>query len=256
MAARNGRHREARNCERRPMRASHPNNTSIVDDSRSACLCNEGLPGIRAVVAVDENGRLDYVLMDQSLGNEGRFDPSVTHAAHEQLGPLPKKLLDAIAGVEAIDDRDDLDAQHFYFPHRCGRPTKTTGRPCRIEVACPDEPCGLHRETGQGGIVTNNFETLIAALAGAPALHGARCRGKSQLFDDAAPREAPQVVAQRHDQALRLCAACGALDPCRDWVQSLAPSRRPSGVVAGQVWENGRHKSGRGPGRPRKVAAS
>jgi hypothetical protein len=29
--------------------------------------------------------------------------------------------------------------------HRCGWPTKTTGRPCRIEVSRPDQPCGLHR---------------------------------------------------------------------------------------------------------------
>lgn len=79
------------------------------------------------------------------------------------------------------------------------------------------------------------FATLLAALRGAPSLPGARCRGRSHLFDPPAPREDPEVVAARHAQALGLCHGCESLDPCRTWVDGLPRGRRPLGVTAGQV---------------------
>jgi WhiB family redox-sensing transcriptional regulator len=95
----------------------------------------------------------------------------------------------------------------------------------------------------------SNFDTLLAAIAGAPALHGARCRGKGHLFDSAEPHENPDIVEQRHNQAIGLCHHCPALGRCESWVLSLKPSRRPPGIVAGQVWENGRPKSKSSPGK-------
>jgi WhiB family redox-sensing transcriptional regulator len=77
------------------------------------------------------------------------------------------------------------------------------------------------------------LETLLATLAGAPSLPGARCRGRHHMFD-AAVREDPTVVEQRHAQALDLCARCPWLDRCADWLESLPKRQRPLGVVAGR----------------------
>jgi hypothetical protein len=106
--------------------------TCYIDDRRSACLCDVGAPGYVAAVLVAADGRQDLVLVDQELiGDEQHtYDHTTPQARHEQLGPLP-------AGVRY---------QVWQVPaHRCGRPTKTTGRPCRIEVTRPGEACGLHR---------------------------------------------------------------------------------------------------------------
>jgi hypothetical protein len=98
---------------------------------------------------------------------------------------------------------------------------------------------------------TNLFDYLGLA----PALPGARCRRKHALFDEAQPGEAPETVQQRHAQALSLCLReCPARERCETWYLGLKPSSRPTGVVAGQVWENGKPKSERPPGRPRKAA--
>jgi hypothetical protein len=93
-----------------------------------------------------------------------------------------------------------------------------------------------------------NFDTLMAAIAGAPALHGARCRGKGHLFDGAEAGESPAVVEQRHAQALGLCSRCPSLTRCETWFLGLPKSKRPPGVVAGQVHQP------RPAGRPRKAA--
>jgi WhiB family redox-sensing transcriptional regulator len=86
---------------------------------------------------------------------------------------------------------------------------------------------------------------LLDFIGLAPALPGAKCRGRHSTFDEAAPDEAPETVAQRHAQALSSCSRCPSLERCRDWINSVKPSKRPEGVCAGQVWENGRPKSGR-----------
>ena len=77
--------------------------------------------------------------------------------------------------------------------------------------------------------------TFVAALAGAPALPGARCRGRPHLFDEAATGEPQHVVAQRHQQAIGLCLCCSSLDPCRQWLEALPANKKPPGVTAGTV---------------------
>jgi WhiB family redox-sensing transcriptional regulator len=81
----------------------------------------------------------------------------------------------------------------------------------------------------------SGLDSLLGALVGVPALPGAKCRGRSHLFDPATKAEDAAVTEQRHGQALLLCAGCPSRQPCRDWVASLPPRRRPVGVVAGQV---------------------
>jgi hypothetical protein len=81
-----------------------------------------------------------------------------------------------------------------------------------------------------------NIESLLGAVLGVPALPGAKCRGRSHVFNEAEPGESREVVEQRHTQAKLICSGCPALTPCRDWVNSLTPpARRPSGIVAGRL---------------------
>ncbi len=92
----------------------------------------------------------------------------------------------------------------------------------------------------------NELSAVLAALVGAPALPGARCRGRSALFDERGPTEHPDIAAQRHAQALILCGHCPALEDCRTWFDALPPSKKPAGITAGRV------HCPRSPGRPRK----
>lgn len=78
--------------------------------------------------------------------------------------------------------------------------------------------------------------SLFAAL-GCPVLPGAKCRGRPHLFDPPRKGERSENVALRHAQAAMLCRSCPSLTACRDWLDSLTPSRRPTGVVAGQIVE-------------------
>ena len=81
----------------------------------------------------------------------------------------------------------------------------------------------------------SDWDGLLSALIGAPALPGARCRGRHHLFDDARPDESDQVVAARHAQAVSLCGGCPSRAPCRAWFDSLPPRKRPAGVIAGLI---------------------
>ena len=76
---------------------------------------------------------------------------------------------------------------------------------------------------------------LLLALAGATTLPGARCLGRWSLFDPPEVGDNPAVTAQRHAQAIGLCQRCPSLDACGEWVDSLPASKKPAGVVAGQV---------------------
>ena len=93
-----------------------------------------------------------------------------------------------------------------------------------------------------------NPQALLDALGLAPQLTGARCRGRHSLFDDGATGEHPDAVNLRHAHALELCARCPALDRCLTWFEELPSSKRPFGVVAGQV-----HRA-KPVGRPRRSA--
>lgn len=97
----------------------------------------------------------------------------------------------------------------------------------------------------------SQLESLLAAVGAAPALPGARCRGRSHLFDGGPAGEVDEIRAARIGQALGLCHRCPALDDCRRWHDALPVSRRPVGVVAGRV----NTTADRGQ-PPRQVAAS
>lgn len=94
----------------------------------------------------------------------------------------------------------------------------------------------------------STLDALLDAIGAAPVLPGARCRRRHHLFDAAAPNEDPEVVSARHAQAFGLCSHCPALDRCAEWFDGLRPSKRPHGVVAGQV------RQPKPAGRPRKEA--
>lgn len=104
-----------------------------IDPDRTACLCTAGNPDYLAAVAVAADGTEHLVLAEvDRLGDDtARVDPSCPTVAHEQTGPLPLEYVRRITIAQRV--------------HRCGRPTKTTGRPCRIEVPHPGDTCGLHR---------------------------------------------------------------------------------------------------------------
>lgn len=71
---------------------------------------------------------------------------------------------------------------------------------------------------------------MIAVLRGSADLAGASCAGDSRFTSDA---ESDIAVA------VTVCGSCPVIDTCRSWVDSLPPSRRPSGVVAGMVFADG-----------------
>ena len=87
----------------------------------------------------------------------------------------------------------------------------------------------------------SDWQTMRALLAGIPALPGARCKGRSDLFERTVGehrmtgRLTKTEVDDARREALRVCGACGAQTPCRAWLSSLPASRRPPGVVAGVV---------------------
>ena len=80
-----------------------------------------------------------------------------------------------------------------------------------------------------------SLDSILGALRGAPALPGAKCRGRWWLFDEQQPGEADESAAQRHKQALSLCSHCPSLIPCRDWFDGLKPRERPLGVTAARL---------------------
>ncbi|ORV21339.1 hypothetical protein AWB98_27850 [Mycolicibacterium conceptionense] len=96
----------------------------------------------------------------------------------------------------------------------------------------------------------DQLTALLAAVGAAPALPGARCRGRHHLFDEQGMHEAPETADERHQQALGLCRLCPALASCTEWFNTLKPSRRPPGVVAGRITQP------KPAGRPRKDATA
>lgn len=86
-----------------------------------------------------------------------------------------------------------------------------------------------------------DWNTLQTLLAGIPDLHGAPCKGRSDLFERTVGehrmtgRLTKAEVDDARREALRMCAACPALESCRAWLDALPAARRPTGVVAGLV---------------------
>jgi hypothetical protein len=94
------------------------------------------------------------------------------------------------------------------------------------------------------------YENLLAAIGAAPALPGARCKNRAPLYDPAAPGENFDTVSARHNGR-----RCPSLTRCQTWLLGLKPSRRPLGVVAGQVNRGPGDRERRPPGRPRKAVS-
>lgn len=79
----------------------------------------------------------------------------------------------------------------------------------------------------------------------APALPDAACVNHWRLFDSTISASKGNRSAELEDartEALAVCMTCPALQPCRQWLNTIPPRRRPSGVIAGQV--NGRRPPG------------
>lgn len=77
------------------------------------------------------------------------------------------------------------------------------------------------------------FDDLLLSLAGAPSLPGARCRGRSELFDGA---DGPHGEKTR--QAASLCRACPSLARCGTWANERP--KRVDGVIAGRLFTHAR----------------
>jgi hypothetical protein len=73
------------------------------------------------------------------------------------------------------------------------------------------------------------WSSLSGARVGTPELKGGRCVGEWEIFDN------EHGSAELEEYAINLCQACPALAECRSWFESLKPSKRPIGVVAGRV---------------------
>ncbi|EOM74617.1 WhiB family transcriptional regulator [Rhodococcus rhodnii] len=92
---------------------------------------------------------------------------------------------------------------------------------------------------------TSWVDLLGQILADQPALSGAACSGRPELFDLERDDETAEDRHYRHAAAKQLCAQCPVIDAC-------ATTTRTAGVVAGRLVGN----PSRPPGRPRKDTAA
>jgi hypothetical protein len=74
----------------------------------------------------------------------------------------------------------------------------------------------------------STLDDLYADLAEIPPLRGARCKGRSEIWDE---HDDPELV----EYALNQCRSCKAHAACESYFLGLRPSQRPHGVIAGQV---------------------
>lgn len=112
--------------------------TFIIDDARSACLCDVGGGDYSLVTAVTPDGTCVLVLAHQpDIGNPAAMvDASCPDAPFDQLGPLPSEVLDDIS--------DSVAAYFRRNARRCGRRTKS-GTVCRKRVSQPGGACEWHK---------------------------------------------------------------------------------------------------------------
>lgn len=100
---------------------------SLIDNDRTACLCDVGAPDYVAAVCVTPTG--DDVLWLVHRDELGREDAAIGSAVqpHEQLGRLPATWRRRINGDP-----------------RCGA-QRSNGQPCRMKVASEGDICKIHR---------------------------------------------------------------------------------------------------------------
>lgn len=105
-------------------------NASLIDDSRTRCLCDVGRDDYLAATAVAADGSEHLVLARcDAVGDENvTYDATCADVTHEKLGALSPRWA----------------ARVHLAPLRCGRLTKAGGR-CRVYVAHPGQPCAWHR---------------------------------------------------------------------------------------------------------------
>jgi hypothetical protein len=111
----------------------------LIDERRSACLCDIGGGGYLAAVAVAADGSEHLVVAEfESMGDETvRYDGSCAAVVHEQLGVLPLETALRLT----INQRATRCGPDTI---RCGRRTKL-GRPCRARVLFEGDACAWHR---------------------------------------------------------------------------------------------------------------
>lgn len=107
-------------------------NISWIDDPRSTCLCDVGLPNYLAAVTIAPDGTEHLLLAKHNaIGDEtATYDRTCSNVTHEQPGPLSPQWADRVAPA----------------PFRCGR-TTLAGQPCRMYVSRPGDACGWHRRS-------------------------------------------------------------------------------------------------------------
>jgi hypothetical protein len=103
---------------------------SLIDDERTACLCDVGQPDYWAAVCVTASGEDVLWLVSVEELNAEHPRCGSGEQLHDQLGPLPLEYVRRLTITRRT--------------HRCGRPTKS-GRPCRTPVVHPGDTCAWHR---------------------------------------------------------------------------------------------------------------
>jgi hypothetical protein len=70
---------------------NHDPDEDLIDEVRTACLCDVGAPGYLAATAVDPDGQTRFVIADLRRIDDdtARYDRHCRDVPHEQLGPLP-----------------------------------------------------------------------------------------------------------------------------------------------------------------------
>lgn len=101
----------------------------IIDNDRSAHLCDVGGPGYLVCVTVDSDGVEAMWVVDLDQHDRPDGVCGNPNQEHERVGRLPGGWRERIWGELA----------------RCGRPT-AAGQPCRRMVSALGEPCTQHRD--------------------------------------------------------------------------------------------------------------
>jgi hypothetical protein len=81
--------------------------------------------------------------------------------------------------------------------------------------------------------MSSSSDLVAELLVGTPHMPDAVCAGHAELFDPPEPSTGHTDTHERIRFALKLCRRCPELAACRNWLNSLPPNRRPSGIVAG-----------------------
>lgn len=105
--------------------------STLIDGTRSAHLCDVGAPGFFVAMCVTADGSEEAWLVSESDLNVPGAPQGDPNQRHEQLGPLP----------------DDWSAA-VHSPYRCGHPRATDGLPCRQAVRQAGQTCAWHTPRG------------------------------------------------------------------------------------------------------------